>query len=120
MCRPIWSYTDYQGETVTDEYFARISGGDAVPDLYIGRLPAADADQAALMAAKIRAYEDAANTKNWQKNVLLIADDQEPGEDHAYEAVFKQINDDAAALLPATMAPAYGYLGLDFATGRRP
>jgi len=109
-------HTDYQGETVTDEYFARISGGDAVPDLYIGRLPAVDFNEATVMTAKIRAYEEAANAKDWEKNVLLVADDQEPGEDHAYEAVFKQINDDAAALLPATMAPAYGYLGLDFAT----
>jgi len=110
------AYTDYQGETVTDEYFARISGGDAVPDLYIGRIPAADFDEATVMTAKIRAYEDAANTKDWEKNVLLLADDQEPGFDNAYEAVFKQIDDEAAALLPASMAPAYGYLGLDFAT----
>jgi len=110
------TFTDYQGETVTDEYFARISGDDAVPDLYIGRLPAADADQAALMAAKIRAYEDAANSKIWEKNVLLLADDQDPGYDNAYEAIFKRINNDAADLLPAPMSPAYGYLGVDFAT----
>jgi hypothetical protein len=32
-------FTRYQGETPTDEWFVRISGDDAVPDLYIGRLP---------------------------------------------------------------------------------
>jgi len=109
-------YTQYQGETVTDEYFVRISGGDAVPDLYIGRLPAADAAGAAVMVTKILDYEAAANTKSWEKSVLLVADDQEAGEEHAYEAVFKEINDDAAALLPAEMEPAMGYLGVDFAT----
>jgi len=111
------TYTDYQGETHTDEYFARISGGDAVPDLYIGRLPAADAAEAALMVAKILAYEGAANTKGWEQNVLLVADDQEPGEDHAYEVVFKEMNDDAADLLPTGMTASMAYLGTDFATG---
>ena len=46
-------YTDYKGETVTDEWFVTISGEDAVPDMYIGRLPAADATQAAAMVTRI-------------------------------------------------------------------
>ena len=37
------SFTEHMGETVTDEYFAHISGDDAVPDIYLGRLPAAHA-----------------------------------------------------------------------------
>ena len=112
------AFTDYQGETPTDEYFARISGGDAVPDLYIGRLPAVDDAGAARMVNKILYdYEDADNTKGWEKNVLLVADDQEPGEIQDFEVIFKGMNDDAAALLPAQMTPAYGYLGVDFATG---
>jgi len=110
------AFTAYQGETPTDEYFVRISGDDAVPDLYIGRLPAADAAGAAVMVNKILDYETAANTKSWEKSVLLLADNQEPGEEHAYEVVFKEMNDDAAALLPAEMDPATGYLGVDFAT----
>jgi hypothetical protein len=110
------AFTEYQGETPTDEYFVRISGGDAVPDLYLGRLPAADSAGAAVMVNKILDYETAANTKTWEKSVLLVADNQEPGEEHAYEVVFKEMNDDAAALLPAEMEPATGYLGLDFAT----
>ena len=109
-------FTQYQGETPTDEYFVRISGGDAVPDLYIGRLPAADAAQAGVMVDKILAYEGASNTKGWEKNVLLVADNQDPGEDHAYEAVFKDMNNDAAALLPTGMTASTGYLGVDFAT----
>ena len=36
-------FTDYMGETVTDEYFVTISGEDALPDMYIGRLPAQSA-----------------------------------------------------------------------------
>ena len=105
---PTWlAFTDYMGETVTDEYFARISGGDAVPDLYIGRLPAASPAQAAVMVQKILDYEQAPNTKTWQKDILLVADNQT--ED--YERVFEVINDDAAGLLPAAMhAPLKAYL----------
>ncbi len=75
---PTWlAFTDFMGETVTDEYFARISGEDAVPDLYIGRLPAASAAEAAVMVQKILDYEQAPNTKTWQKDTLLVADNQD-------------------------------------------
>jgi hypothetical protein len=94
-------YTAYQGETITDEWLVQVSGNDAVPDLYIGRLPAATLAQAQAMVNKIVAYETAANAKIWEKNVLLVADNQV--ED--WEAIFETMNEDAAALLPGGMAP---------------
>jgi hypothetical protein len=100
-------FTDYMGETVTDEYFVTISGADALPDIYIGRLPAQSAADATAMAAKIIAYETGLNSGSWEKNVVLVADN--PTE--AYEAVFEAISEDAAALLPAKMVPLKGYLG---------
>jgi len=99
---------DYMGETVTDEWFVRVSGDDAIPDMYIGRLPATSVDQAALMVNKIITYETATNTKTWEKNVLLIADNQT----RDYEAVFEAMNEDAAAFIPTGLnAPFKGYLG---------
>ena len=100
------TYTDYMGETVTDEWFVCVSGDDAVPDMYIGRLPAKTAVEAADMVAKIDAYETLLNSKAWEKNILLVADDQV--ED--FEAVFETMNDDAAALLPAGMNADKRYL----------
>ena len=95
------------GETVTDEWFVTVSGNDAVADLYIGRLPAKDAAQAAVMVNKIMAYEAALNTKTWENDVLLVADDRVQD----FEIVFKTINEDAAQLLPAGMNQPYkGYL----------
>ncbi|MGD9133765.1 MAG: C25 family cysteine peptidase, partial [Desulfobacterales bacterium] len=99
-------FTDYMGETVTDEYFVTISGEDALSDMYIGRLPANSAGQAAAMAAKIIAYENALNSGSWEKNVLLVADN--PTE--AYESVFEAINEQAAALLPSKMVAKKAYL----------
>jgi hypothetical protein len=102
------SYTTYQGETVTDEWFGRISGEDIIPDIYIGRLPAANSDQADDMVAKIIDYEMGLGVQSWQKDILLVADN--PTED--WEQVFETMNEDAAALIPAGMnAPAKGYLG---------
>ena len=114
-------FVDYKGETVTDEWFVTISGEDAIPDMYIGRLPAADAADAATMVAKIIAYETTPNSKfsdpdAWEKNILLVADNQREGEDYLYEADFAAMNDAAAALLPAFMNPQPGYLGIHYAT----
>jgi hypothetical protein len=75
--------------------------------MYIGRLPAQSAADAAAMVNKIIAYETGPNSGSWEKNVVLVADDQT----EAYEAVFEAINEDAAALLPAKMVPLKGYLG---------
>jgi hypothetical protein len=114
-------YTDYKGETVTDEWFVTISGEDAIADMHIGRLPAADATQAALMVAKILTYETTPNTKfvdpdAWEKNILLVADDQRPGAQYLYEADFATMNDAAASLLPAPMEPYAGYLGIHYSS----
>ncbi|MBA7672027.1 hypothetical protein ES703_80198 [subsurface metagenome] len=104
--------TEYMGETVTDEWFVRVSGDDAVPDMYIGRLPAASADEAAIMVNKIIGYETALNTKTWEKNILLVADNQRDGEEYDYEAAFETMNEDAAGLIPTAMnTPFKGYLG---------
>jgi hypothetical protein len=94
------------GETLTDEWYARISSDDSMPDLYIGRLPAQSAADASEMVAKILTYENTPNSRTWEKNVLLIADDQT----EAYEAIFETMNENAAALLPSKMLPFKGYL----------
>ncbi len=104
-------YTDYKGETVTDQWFVTFSGEDALADMNIGRLPAADAAQAEVMVAKIIAYETAVNSQTWQSDLLLVADNQRSGSAYDYEAAFEAINEDAAALIPPAMAdPFRGYL----------
>jgi hypothetical protein len=101
------TFTQFMGETFTDEWFVKISGDDAVPDLYIGRLPALSAAEATAMVEKILTYENTPNDKTWQKNTLLIADNQT----EAYEAAFELMNEDASLLLPASMnEPFKGYL----------
>ena len=101
------TFTQYMGETATDEWYAAISGDDAVPDLFIGRLTAATVGAAQIMVDKIMAYEDASNSKDWEKNVLLVADNK----DEEWETVFETMNNEAAALVPEGMNyPFEGYL----------
>jgi hypothetical protein len=101
------SYTRYMGETAADEWYVTVSGDDAVPDLYIGRLPAATVSAAEIMVDKITDYEDRPNDRSWENDVLLVADDK----DEEWEAVFETMNDDAAALIPEGMnSPFEGYL----------
>jgi hypothetical protein len=105
------TFTEHMGETATDEWFVRVSGDDAISDLYIGRLPAKSAAEATVMVNKILAYEGSVNNKSWEKNVLLLADDQGDGPEYEYEANFEIMNNDVAALLPAAMNdPFKGYL----------
>ena len=97
------TFTEHNGESATDEWFVRVSGDDVISDLYIGRLPAKSAIEAIAMVNKILAYEGNPNTKSWEKNVLLLADDQRDGLEYEYEANFEIMNNDVAALLPAAM-----------------
>ncbi|MGD8500463.1 MAG: C25 family cysteine peptidase, partial [Phycisphaerales bacterium] len=101
------TYTDYMGETVTDEWYTKVSGADGLSDIYIGRLPATSAAEAAAMVVKIIDYETTLNTKSWEKNTVLVADDRV----EIFETVFEAMNEDAAGLLPAGMnMPFKGYL----------
>jgi uncharacterized membrane protein YgcG len=101
-------YTEHLGETISDDWLVQVSGADAVPDMYIGRLPADSAQQAADMVGKIVAYETAANTKRWERNLLLAADNAAD----SWESVFETMNEDLAALLPAGLnTPERYYLG---------
>jgi hypothetical protein len=89
--------------------------------MHLGRLPAADATDAATIVAKILTYETTPNTKfvdpnAWEKNILLVADDQRPGAEYLYEAAFAAINDAAATLLPPPMEPYAGYLGIHYSS----
>ncbi|MCB0117343.1 MAG: Ig-like domain-containing protein, partial [Caldilineaceae bacterium] len=69
--------TDLLGETVSDNWFAAVSGDDLLPDMMIGRLAVQSAQQAQAQIDKILAYEQNAPGAAWTSNVLLVADDDE-------------------------------------------
>ncbi len=74
------------------------TGGDARPDLAIGRLPARTGAELAVMIAKIQAYEAGFGT-DWQNELRLAADKTD-----AAVASFSAANDRWAALAAAPYA----------------
>jgi hypothetical protein len=103
------AFTEYMGETASDDWFVRLSGDDAVSDMHIGRLPAATVVQAEAIVGKIVAYESALNSKTWEKNVVLVADNITA----EYEKLFDVMNNDATKRIPSEgmNAPFKEYLG---------
>jgi len=95
--------TPFMGESLTDEWYVRISGNDALADMDIGRLPASTTAQAETMVNKILNYENTPVLKIWERNTLLVADNQVEG----YEVLFELMNEDGAGLLPAGMNASF-------------
>ena len=71
------------GEAAADNRYVCVSGGDLLPDLHLGRLPANSPAEARAMVDKIMAYE-AASPADWQSRLLFIADNRDAGGNFPY------------------------------------
>jgi hypothetical protein len=104
----------FDGLFSSDEQFADI-GGDELPDVAIGRLPARTPEELAAMIAKIRAYEKDFGAA-WQ-NHLVFANDKADGAGNFAESVAQftnlvaapyavsvRVNLDTTAIAPARTA----------------
>ncbi|MFZ5919255.1 MAG: C25 family cysteine peptidase [Chloroflexota bacterium] len=75
MVDPWW------GETAADNRYAAVVGDDPLPDVLLGRLPAATAAEAETVVAKIRAYEQTPWRGDWNTRHVFIADDADDAGD---------------------------------------
>lgn len=62
-------------ESTYDDWYARVEGNDAIPDLAIGRLPVQTATDAATVVDKLIAYDREPEPGPWRGRILLVADD---------------------------------------------
>ena len=88
----LWTKTSYLW-TVSDPQLAAVNGEDALPDLAIGRLPAATVEEAQKLVEKLLAWEDSG--QGLSGAALLVADNPDLAGD--FEA---NVRDIAASLLP--------------------
>ncbi len=79
------------GETASDNWFVLVSGDDALPDMFIGRLSAGSNGEMSDIVDKIIFYEKNPPAKSWNKKVLLAADDD--------GADFKNTSDELADII---------------------
>ena len=70
--------------TVSDPAYAAVNGEDLLPDLAIGRLPAANAEQARVMAEKIVRYET--GSASMRGRAVLVADNADGAGDFPADA----------------------------------
>jgi hypothetical protein len=62
------------GETAADNRYVTLTGNDTFPDMMLGRLSVNSAAEADVFVNKIVAYEQTPVPGDWQKQVLLVAD----------------------------------------------
>ena len=63
--------------TVSDPGYASVNGEDELPDLAIGRLPAASVEEAERLVGKVLAFEDGGG--DFQGRAVLVADNPDQG-----------------------------------------
>lgn len=59
----------------TEDFFVRVDGNDAMPDVGIGRLPVTSNAIGDRLLEKVRRYESEASTDDWRVRIALVADD---------------------------------------------
>ena len=84
--------TAYLGDSANDTWFVAVNGDDVLPDMIIGRLPVRTAAQAEAVVEKIINYERYAAPGDWQRHILLVADDDQ---------IFEKDSEELAEKIPA-------------------
>ncbi len=64
--------TLYYGAASSDHWYTLLAGGDEIPDLCIGRLPARTPEQLEVVVDKIIAHETNSETGEWHNRLLFI------------------------------------------------
>lgn len=77
------------GDTASDNWFVSVSGDDPFPDIYSGRIPIRTQAELDAVVAKIAGYEQDVPADGWDKNVLMVADDEA-----SFEAVADRLVED--------------------------
>lgn len=71
----------WAGEAAADNRYVCLDGEDIIPDMLIGRLPVKTLQEAQGVVSKIVGYEEDPALGRWNKQVVLSADDADPGGD---------------------------------------
>jgi hypothetical protein len=90
-------------ETASDDWFAD-ADGDGAASIPVGRLPIRSAAEGTAIVTKIVSYEESAD-EPWNRNVLLVADENDPGAD------FEGLASRLGQLLPPGYSPSYVFRG---------
>jgi hypothetical protein len=91
------------GPAPSDNWYVDVSGDDALPDLFVGRLSVATLQDANTVVDKVIRYETQPVFSDWNRRAVFVADDQ---------VEFEDASDDLAELLPGNVSPVPIYTRL--------
>ena len=82
-------------QAASDNWFVLLNGSDVLPEMFIGRLAAYSTSQMSRIVDKIIYYDQHPPGNDWNKNVLLVADDgsSSDGYTDAFEITSEQLAD---------------------------
>ncbi len=66
----------FSADIASDYYYSLLDGNDTFPEIFVGRFPASDPDELALMLNKTMQYEQNPPEGMWRKNALMVAHPQ--------------------------------------------
>ncbi len=72
---PTSSYSTLEGHAASDTWFVCLDDGDSLPDMAVGRLPVANAEELEQVIDKTIRYASAAPVGPWKRNLLFIANE---------------------------------------------
>lgn len=104
----------------TDLYYAAIDGADYLPDIWLGRLPAANAEQLAIIIDKTLSYEQGlwSVPDAWENRALFIAsEDRHEISEATHEHVINTYLDQAGFQSQRLYAHSYQATGDDISQG---
>jgi hypothetical protein len=67
-------YWNVWGYIADDEFYARVSGDDYIPDIFIGRFPIRSNEGFNGLFEKIKTYVDYQNLDEWRRDLVFVAD----------------------------------------------
>jgi len=103
-----------------EDFFVRVVGDDALPEMAIGRLPVTSNDVGQRLLARIRAYEHQASTDDWRTRVTFVADDGQTTDDQSDRDLhLGQSETLSSQYLPPTMQARKIYM-VEYATENVP
>lgn len=99
-------HTELVGLSVSDSWFAEVSGDDPIPDIYLGRIPVREAAEADRIIDRIIRYETAPTPGYWTSRVALIADDD--------SSEFRELSEELATLVPPPLGASRWFTSPNF------
>jgi len=97
-------YWGLWGPVADDEYYARVSGDDYLPDIFIGRFPIRTDYEFLGLFEKTKIYADYQNLDEWKRDLVFVADSGTAGY-NSYNSMETIIKD----YLPLTFDPSRCY-----------